>query len=62
MTFDKDGTREQAQVTMVQYRQDSADAIIRRVMFGRTDSNISFEYIENETTRTVFPGKSTVIQ
>lgn len=58
MTFDEDGTREQAQVLMLQYRQDSVNSPIKRVIFGDADSNNSFEYIRNESDSTVFPGNS----
>ena len=59
MTFDANGTREQAQITMLQYRQESVDSPIRRVTFGRTDENISFKHLLNESIDTVFPGEST---
>lgn len=58
MTFDMNGTREQAQITMLQYRQELVDSPIRRVTFGRTDENISFNPLVNETVDTVFPGES----
>ena len=56
MTFDEDGTREQAQVLMLQYRQDTVNSPIKRVIFGDADSNNSFEYMRNESDSTVFPG------
>lgn len=58
MTFDRNGTREQAQVLMLQYRPDSLTSSIRRVIFGDADSNNSFEYMQNESNSTVFPGGS----
>lgn len=61
MSFDSSGTREQAQVTMLQYRSQSSSntSAITRVRFARTNS-VTFEYAENETTDTVFPGEESV--
>ena len=59
MSFDSNGSRRQAQVTMLQYRaQDPANnALIQPVKFGQTNENSTFVYVKNETDITVFPGK-----
>ena len=59
MTFDSNGSRRQAQVTMLQYRaQDPANsAFIQLMKFGQTNENDTFVYVKNETDITVFPGK-----
>lgn len=58
MSFDSNGTRKQAQVTILQYRSLSStdSSAITRVTFAQTDGR-TFKYSESETTETVFPGE-----
>ena len=58
MSFDSNGTRKQAQVTILQYRSLSSidSSAIKRERFAQTDG-LTFKYSENETNNTVFPGE-----
>ena len=60
VSFDSDGTREQADVTLLQYRDstDSSNSNIERVRIGQVNGG-AYVYYANESNDTVFPGRLT---
>ena len=60
VSFDSNGTREQGDVTLLQYRDStgSSDSTIERVRIGQVNRGV-YVYYENESNDTVFPGELT---